>query len=56
MWVDFLMTGKKLLCTPTGVVRGYEAAVLLNAYGYTSFKVMEGGIMAWPFEKESKFN
>ena len=33
-------------------LRGYEAAVLLKAHGYTNVKVMEGGIMAWPFEKE----
>ncbi len=33
-------------------LRGYEAAVLLKAYGYTNVKVLEGGIMAWPFEKE----
>lgn len=33
-------------------LRGYEAAVLLQANGYTNVKVLEGGIMAWPFEKE----
>ncbi len=33
-------------------LRGYEAAVLLQAHGYTNVKVLEGGIMAWPFEKE----
>jgi NADPH-dependent 2,4-dienoyl-CoA reductase/sulfur reductase-like enzyme/rhodanese-related sulfurtransferase len=33
-------------------LRGYEAAVLLKAHGYTNVKVLEGGIMAWPFEKE----
>lgn len=33
-------------------LRGYEAAVLLKAHGYTNVKVMEGGIMGWPFEKE----
>ncbi|SMO78712.1 NADPH-dependent 2,4-dienoyl-CoA reductase, sulfur reductase [Saccharicrinis carchari] len=33
-------------------LRGYEAAVMLKAHGYTNVKVLEGGIMAWPFEKE----
>ncbi len=33
-------------------LRGYEAAVLLKAHGYKNVKVLEGGIMAWPFEKE----
>jgi len=33
-------------------LRGYEAAVLLQAHGYTNVKVLEGGIMAWPFERE----
>ncbi len=33
-------------------LRGYEAAVLLKAHGYTNVKVLEGGLMAWPFEKE----
>ncbi|MBI9071198.1 MAG: FAD-dependent oxidoreductase [Melioribacteraceae bacterium] len=33
-------------------LRGYEAAVLLKAHGYTNVKVLEGGIAGWPFEKE----
>ncbi len=33
-------------------LRGYEAAVLLKAYGYKNVKVMEGGIMGWPFSRE----
>ncbi|MGM0377453.1 MAG: FAD-dependent oxidoreductase [Bacteroidota bacterium] len=33
-------------------LRGYEAAVLLNAHGYTNVKILEGGIAAWPFERE----
>ncbi|MBN1952801.1 MAG: FAD-dependent oxidoreductase [Bacteroidales bacterium] len=33
-------------------LRGYEASVLLRAHGYTNVKVLEGGIMAWPYEKE----
>ncbi len=33
-------------------LRGYEAAVMLKAMGYKNVKLMEGGISAWPFEKE----
>lgn len=33
-------------------LRGYEAAMVLQANGYTNVKVMEGGIMAWPFGRE----
>ncbi len=30
-------------------LRGYEAACYLRSLGYTDVKVMEGGLMAWPF-------
>ncbi len=30
-------------------MRGYEAQRVLNAEGWTNVKVMEGGVMAWPF-------
>ncbi len=33
-------------------LRGYEAALVLEANGYTNVKVMEGGIMAWPYPRE----
>ncbi|MBN2485781.1 MAG: FAD-dependent oxidoreductase [Bacteroidales bacterium] len=33
-------------------LRGYEAAVLLMAHGYNNVKVLEGGLMAWPFDRE----
>lgn len=33
-------------------LRGYEAARLLAGHGYTNVKVMEGGIMAWPYPRE----
>lgn len=33
-------------------LRGYEAALILQAYGYTNVKVLEGGIMAWPWPRE----
>ncbi len=33
-------------------LRGYEAARTLAANGFTNVKVMEGGIMAWPYHRE----
>lgn len=33
-------------------LRGWEAASLLEAQGYTNVQVLEGGLMAWPFERE----
>jgi rhodanese-related sulfurtransferase len=33
-------------------LRGYEAAALLEAHGWHNVKVMEGGVMAWPYPRE----
>lgn len=33
-------------------LRGYEGAAILNAYGWHNVKVMEGGVVAWPYAKE----
>lgn len=33
-------------------LRGYEAALILQANGYPNVKVLEGGIMAWPYKRE----
>ncbi len=33
-------------------LRGYEVASYLASRGYTNVKVMEGGIMAWPYARE----
>lgn len=33
-------------------MRGYEAQRILEAAGYSNVSVMEGGLMAWPFERE----
>ncbi|HOW64892.1 MAG TPA: FAD-dependent oxidoreductase [Candidatus Paceibacterota bacterium] len=32
-------------------LRGYEAAKILQGAGYTRVRVMDGGVVAWPFEK-----
>ncbi len=31
-------------------LRGYEAALILKANGYTNVKVMDGGVVMWPYE------
>jgi NADPH-dependent 2,4-dienoyl-CoA reductase/sulfur reductase-like enzyme/rhodanese-related sulfurtransferase len=33
-------------------LRGYEVASILKAHGWRNVKVMEGGLMAWPFPRE----
>lgn len=33
-------------------LRGYEAASLLMAHGYTDVKVLEGGLLCWPYARE----
>jgi len=43
---------KEIVCFCKISLRGYEAAGLLKANGWTNVKVMEGGIMAWPFARE----
>jgi NADPH-dependent 2,4-dienoyl-CoA reductase/sulfur reductase-like enzyme/rhodanese-related sulfurtransferase len=43
---------KPIICYCKISLRGYEAASLLVAHGWTDVRVMEGGIMAWPFRRE----
>lgn len=33
-------------------LRGYEASLVLKANGWKNVKVMEGGLMAWPYPRE----
>jgi len=42
----------EIICFCKISLRGYEAASLLQAHGWTNVKVMEGGLMAWPFARE----
>jgi len=32
-------------------LRGYEAALILKAAGFENVKVMDGGVVMWPYEK-----
>ena len=42
----------EIICYCAVSLRGYEAALALEALGWRNVKVMEGGIAAWPFSKE----
>lgn len=42
----------EIICYCKISLRGYEAASVLMAHGWRNVKVMEGGIMAWPFPRE----
>ncbi len=43
---------KEIICYCKISLRGYEAALVLEANGWKNVRVMEGGIMAWPFPRE----
>ena len=42
----------EIICFCKISLRGYEAALILEAHGWTNVKVMEGGLLAWPFGRE----
>lgn len=42
----------EIICYCKISLRGYEAALILMDAGWKNVKVMEGGVMAWPFERE----
>jgi len=42
----------EIICYCKISLRGYEAALVLEANGWNNVKVMEGGIMAWPYARE----
>ncbi|MBN1939684.1 MAG: FAD-dependent oxidoreductase [Candidatus Aminicenantes bacterium] len=44
--------GREIVCYCKLSLRGYEAATVLMANGWTDIKVMEGGLAAWPFPME----
>ena len=44
--------GREIICYCKISLRGYEAARVLEARGWTDVKVLEGGIVAWPFPRE----
>jgi NADPH-dependent 2,4-dienoyl-CoA reductase/sulfur reductase-like enzyme/rhodanese-related sulfurtransferase len=42
----------EIICFCKISMRGYETALILEDNGWTNVKVMEGGIVAWPYERE----
>jgi rhodanese-related sulfurtransferase len=42
----------EILCYCKISLRGYEAARVLESVGWKNVKVLEGGVMAWPYERE----
>jgi NADPH-dependent 2,4-dienoyl-CoA reductase/sulfur reductase-like enzyme/rhodanese-related sulfurtransferase len=43
---------KEIICYCKISLRGYEAALVLEGNGWKNVKVIEGGIMAWPYPRE----
>ncbi len=43
---------REIICYCKISLRGYEAAIALEGNGWKNVKVMEGGIMAWPYPRE----
>ena len=43
---------KEIVCYCKISLRGYEGARILMQNGWTNVKVLEGGIMAWPYPRE----
>jgi rhodanese-related sulfurtransferase len=43
---------REIVCYCKISLRGYEAAILLNAAGWKNVKVLDGGVMAWPYLRE----
>jgi rhodanese-related sulfurtransferase len=36
------------------ILRAWEATRILQGFGYTNTEVFDGGILAWPFDKENR--
>ncbi|MCX5851609.1 MAG: FAD-dependent oxidoreductase [Deltaproteobacteria bacterium] len=43
---------REIICYCKISLRGYEAALVLEAHGWRNVKVLEGGIVAWPYARE----
>ncbi len=42
----------EIICFCKVSLRGYETALILEENGWTNVRVMEGGIVAWPYKRE----
>ena len=45
---------KEIIVFCIASLRGYEAQRILDAHGFKDVKFMDGGLLAWPFEKVIK--
>jgi rhodanese-related sulfurtransferase len=43
---------REIVCFCKISLRGYEAALILESAGWKNVKVLEGGVMAWPYRRE----
>jgi len=50
--LDELPKGKEVVAFCKISLRGYEAALILKAAGFENVRVMDGGIVMWPYEKQ----
>ncbi len=49
--LDQVPRGREIIAFCKLSLRGYEAALILKANGFDGVKVMDGGILMWPYEK-----
>jgi rhodanese-related sulfurtransferase len=42
----------EIVCYCRISLRAYEASLILEANGWKNVRVMEGGVVAWPYERE----
>jgi rhodanese-related sulfurtransferase len=46
-----LPRNKDIIIISSLSIRAYEAALILQSAGFTRVQVVDGGLVAWPFEK-----
>jgi len=44
----------EIICYCATSLRAYESALVMRAVGWNNVRVMEGGITAWPYEREKQ--
>ncbi|MDY7010630.1 MAG: rhodanese-like domain-containing protein, partial [Planctomycetota bacterium] len=49
--IDELPKDKEIITFCKISLRGYEAALILKAAGFKKVRVMDGGVVMWPYEK-----
>ena len=49
--IDELPKDKEIIAFCKISLRGYEAAIILKAAGFENVRVMDGGVVMWPYEK-----